>query len=1682
MRLLPLVLWLFACGSPASPEAPDHWRVVTAPSFAAAEHEIVERDGAYVATFPAMGMHAEFDSVGLSLGDSGLGLAAWGRHDDALPVAAVAPALGQSLPGLVDPAGRPIPRLEYDHAGVTEWWAGQPDGLEHGWTIDAPPPGTGPLSFELRLDNLDVIDVQADAVQLIDGDGRLYDYQGLAAFDATGRPLPSHFQLGPEGLRVLVDDRDAAYPVEVDPVLSTASATLTGASTSSQFGYALSSAGDVDNDGYDDLIVGSPYASSLAGRAYVFHGSASGLSTTATSTLSVSSAYLCGRFVAGGGDANGDGYDDVALSCTYNGYVRVFHGSASGVSTTSTTSLSGNVTSRYGQALALDGDVHNDGYDDLVVGSPGHSSAKGRIYVYRGSSTGISSSSSTFDGPDSGAYFGQALAYAGDVDNDGYDDVIIGAPYYSDSESYQGRVEVHHGSSSGVSSTATTEIDGAAAADIFGYAVDGGGDVNGDGYDDVIIGQYAASAEAWVHHGSASGVSATAATTLTESDTSFGTSVSIVGDTDNDGYDDVACGAINAQTAYVYAGSAAGVGTTAVNSFSSSSGNDYGNALAGADVNGDGHADLAVADYADSSGYGKVYVYLGYADADADGYIVGGEGDEDCDDGNASVNPAASETVGDGVDANCDGAETCYDDDDDDGYLDTTGDTVLSADTDCADLGEGSTSTLTSDCDDSDASVSPAATESTGDEVDQDCDGAETCYDDDDDDGYLDTTGDTVLSADTDCADLGEGSDTSPTTDCDETNGSIYPGATDTPADGIDADCNGMESCYADQDGDGYRTTSTVSSIDSDCTDAGEALSTDPSGDCDDGDAAVSPAASETTGDEVDQDCDGTEVCYADADGDGYRSASTVASADEECDDAGEAPSTATVDCDDTDASVNPGASETTGDEVDQDCDDEESCYADADADGYAGDDTVASLDLDCDDAGENGATDPDGDCDDGDASVNPGAAEVVGDGLDSDCDGAESCYADNDGDGSGGSTTVATSDADCTDAGEDSASDDCDDTNASVNPSAAETAGDEVDQNCDGAERCYVDADGDGFGGTATAASADTDCDDAGESTLSTDCATGNASAYPGATETPGDGVDSDCDGSEACYADNDDDGYRTGESVASADADCTDAGEALTSEPAGDCDDDDGTVNPAATEGTGDEVDQDCDGTESCYADVDDDGYRTADTASSADDDCTDSGEASDSQPSDDCDDGDATVNPGAAETTGDAIDADCDGTETCFLDEDDDGYLDDEPGTIESSDLDCDDANEGSTGDDDGDCDDTDPAYNPAATETDCTDANDYNCDGSVGYDDADGDGYAACEECDDGNATVNPAAAETAGDGVDQDCDGEETCYVDVDDDGYRPDTSTSVHSTDTDCLDSGEGERGDPSDDCDDNDASVYPAATEVVGDEIDQDCDGGESCYADADLDEYRSDSDTVESTDEDCDDVAEAAASDPAADCDDNSSAYNPGAEDVCDDPNDYNCDGYVGSDDNDGDGYVACDDCDDGSSAANPGAEEVCDEADNDCDGYSDENPVDGHSIYIDGDDDGYGDPSTGFVTCEDIEGFVDNGDDCDDTVDTVNPAATEVPGDGIDNDCDGFDGDPPDTGDTGDSGDSGDSGDTDSGVDPDPTDSGDVDRVGGLYGGLSCNAGPGAGLAAVVSALALWRRRTPRGREGC
>jgi hypothetical protein len=198
--------------------------------------------------------------------------------------------------------------------------------------------------------------------------------------------------------------------------------------------------------------------------------------------------------------------------------------------------------------------------------------------------------------------------------------------------------------------------------------------------------------------------------------------------------------------------------------------------------------------------------------------------------------------------------------------------------------------------------------------------------------------------------------------------------------------------------------------------------------------------------------------------------------------------------------------------------------------DSSRGDDSAA---VDGDDDG----VDAPKDCNDADASIHPGAEELVADGTDQDCDGNDLCYVDGDGDGFGSETTVAASA--CDGKGVSANSTDCNDGDSTIHPGADEIPVDAIDQDCDAGDVCYVDADGDGFGSPITATSSDLDCADAGESGGADDCLDVGKDAsetFPGAAE-----LDSKSD----CMTDADDDGYGSSSpaSGVTPGSDCDDA-----------------------------------------------------------------------------------------------------------------------------------------------------------------------------------------------------------------------------------------------------------------------------------------------------------------------------------------------------------------------------------------------------------------------------------------------------------------------------------------------------------------------------------------------------------
>jgi len=729
----------------------------------------------YATELPAAGLSAKvgaehtFLAGRAGLGGIGIRLA---KVDLGAGLEDVLPAAPRTLScapvPLADPAGDCIPAVQRDLGLVQEWWQAPVDGIQQGWTIEA---AGEQVILDVRLDGAVVVEVDGLDAWVTDETGRDWTVSGIAAWDANGTVLPITVSaMDQPGIRLSVDTTDARFPVTVDPIYSTADATLSGDSASDFYGVSVDGAGDINGDGFDDLVVGGNRADSYVGRAWVYYGSASGLSTTADHTLSPPTTGQFGFDVAGLGDIDGDGYPEVGVGAPFTdsrrGAVYIYSGSATGLDTTPTI-VPGPVSGGY-FGLALDGgDVNADGYADLVASSYCYSGCTGRVYVFEGSASGLASSpSTTLTGPHSTSYYGQALASGGDINGDGYDDVAIGA-YGANSD--HGQLSLHLGSATGLKTTAHDTLTGS-SGQYLARGVAMGGDLNADGYDEVAWSTGLGGGAVHVSLGTPSGPDLGAPLSL--SGGWMGLSTVIRDDSDGDGYGELLVGEPSGGTVRIHPGDASGLSLTAQSTLSGSGGAGYyGTAVADAgDLNGDGIGDVAVGAPGEAS-TGQVHIYLGYADLDLDGLPA----DEDCDDTDPDLGPELP------------------------GFMDADGDGFGDGSTHLYGCpGDPAWTDVDGDCDDDDAATFPGAPEVVGDGVDQSCDGVEECFVDADDDGHATTDAITALSLDTTCDAAGLADASAPADDCDDSDPDTFPGATDIPGDGIDQDCDGADAQDSD--------------------------------------------------------------------------------------------------------------------------------------------------------------------------------------------------------------------------------------------------------------------------------------------------------------------------------------------------------------------------------------------------------------------------------------------------------------------------------------------------------------------------------------------------------------------------------------------------------------------------------------------------------------------------------------------------------------------------------------------------------------------------------------------------------------------------------------------------------------------------------------------------------------------
>ena len=459
----------------------------------------------------------------------------------------------------------------------------------------------------------------------------------------------------------------------------------TAEGTSFSTGFSVSGAGDINKDNIDDLIIGAPYFNSngniRSGRSYLVFGSQNGFSSpfklselNGTNGLVINGASagdLSGLSVSTAGDINHDGIDDLLIGAVDaeptgindSGASYVVFGSASGLPNPLNLStlngkngfvLIGNEEDASGISVSAAGDVNGDGIDDLIIGayvaSTNGSSYTGRSYVVFGASAGFPaeldlSSLNGFNGfvlngEAAGDYSGISVSAAGDINGDGFDDLVIGAEYADPGgNSNAGRSYVVFGSNSGLPNPRNLSsldgvngfaLNGEAEYDHSGGSVSAAGDINGDGIDDLVIGaRYAytndiESGRSYVIFGSNSGLPNPFELSSLDGSNGFvlngeawgdnsGFSVSVAGDVNGDGIDDLVIGAryadangINkAGRVYVVFGKSSGIAhplelstLDGTNGFVINGGTARelsGSSVSGAgDINGDGIDDLII--------------------------------------------------------------------------------------------------------------------------------------------------------------------------------------------------------------------------------------------------------------------------------------------------------------------------------------------------------------------------------------------------------------------------------------------------------------------------------------------------------------------------------------------------------------------------------------------------------------------------------------------------------------------------------------------------------------------------------------------------------------------------------------------------------------------------------------------------------------------------------------------------------------------------------------------------------------------------------------------------------------------------------------------------------------------------------------------------------------------------------
>ncbi|MBM4248579.1 MAG: hypothetical protein FJ149_03945 [Euryarchaeota archaeon] len=406
-----------------------------------------------------------------------------------------------------------------------------------------------------------------------------------------------------------------------------------------RFGTSAASAGDLNGDGFADFVVGAPFDDTDgtdAGRAFVFLGGPDMDGTPDIVLRSGSAGDLFGSSVAGAGDLNSDGYDDIVVGAknknavnTSSGRAYVFLG-GSPMDSLPDVLLDGFLAfEQLGTSVACAGDTNGDGYDDVLAGAPGIPGSavdRGSAYLYFGGQAMDGQPDLCMTGAAAGDRFGLSVSGAGDLDGDGDGDFLVGAPFNDWVNTNAGAAYLFLGSPS-MDPFAELHFYGMYLDQYVGWSVSGAGDIDRDGYDESLVG--APGYNGALPGGGGAYIYLGGPAISTDPDISFigvvqggafGTSVSGGGDIDADGFSDILVGAPGDTTAGAGAGAAyAFLGDDSMDAqadlaLRGGPGDGFGSAVAlCGDIDGSGHsAILAGAGLADAAAAdsGQACIYL----------------------------------------------------------------------------------------------------------------------------------------------------------------------------------------------------------------------------------------------------------------------------------------------------------------------------------------------------------------------------------------------------------------------------------------------------------------------------------------------------------------------------------------------------------------------------------------------------------------------------------------------------------------------------------------------------------------------------------------------------------------------------------------------------------------------------------------------------------------------------------------------------------------------------------------------------------------------------------------------------------------------------------------------------------------------------------------------------------------